>query len=70
MSYMSVHTKAEKLRHAIRMTKSAKDMVEGDFGSAEGNLKLIHEDYDNAIRKASAALNALDALLAEEDEEE
>lgn len=66
MTYMSVHTKAEKLRHAIRMTQAAKDMVQGDFGgSAEESLELIHEDYDNAIRKASTALESLDALIDE-----
>lgn len=66
MTYMSVHTKAEKLRRAIRMTQAAKDMVQGDFGgSAEESLELIHEDLDNAIRKASTALESLDALIDE-----
>ena len=70
MTYLSPHVRAEKLRHAIRMARSAKEMLKADFGEvAEKCLEFINDDLDNAIRKASAALEGFDALLEEQEQD-
>ena len=73
MTYMSVHTKAEKLRHALNTVRIAKKAIPLDLGAAEECVEGIEDDFDNIIRKGEAALDRLDALVDEleaTDEEE
>lgn len=70
MTYISIHTKSEKLRHAARQIACAKEMLTVDFGPAEEMLEMVNEDLDNAARKVAAALGVFDALMDEYEGEE
>lgn len=65
MPYLSPHTKAEKLRHALNTVRIAKKEMPLDLGGAEECVEGIEDDFDAIIRKGEAALDRLDALICE-----
>jgi hypothetical protein len=67
-----IATQAECLRTAIRLTKQAKDLIPNTLlvTAAEPEMVWVFEDFDNAIKKMTAALGHVDALLDEMEEVE